>query len=79
MYDVHVRTTLDLDDDLIQVARNLAQQRGASMGQVVSDLLRKALEPKEAPVMRNGVPLFVPKKNAKKPSLDLVNELRDQG
>jgi hypothetical protein len=48
------------------------------MGQVISELARRALEPKAAPRMRNGVPLFVPKAGAKKPHLALVNELRDE-
>lgn len=72
-----VRTTLELDDDLVHVAKQLASQRDMTMGQVVSGLLRQALEPKAVPRMRNGVPLFAPKRGARKPSLDLVNRLRD--
>ena len=73
-----VRTTLDIDDDLIQVAKELAQRRGRSTGQVVSELLRQVLAPKPAAQVRNGVPLFAPKLAAKKPSLALVNRLRDE-
>jgi hypothetical protein len=76
-YSEAVRTTLELDDDLVHVARQLASQRDMTMGQVVSGLLRQALEPKAAPRMRNGVPLFTPKPGARKPNLDLVNRLRD--
>jgi hypothetical protein len=72
-----MRTTLDIDDDLLQMARDLARQRGATMGQVVSELIRRAVEPQQPVRMRNGVPLFAPKPGAKKPSLDLVNRLRD--
>ena len=74
-----MRTTLDIDDDLIEIARQLSTQRGASMGRVISDLARQALEPKGEHKMRNGVPVFVPKAGAKKPSLALVNRLRDDG
>jgi hypothetical protein len=73
-----MRTTLDIDDDLVQVARQLARQRGITMGQVISELARNALEPRTAPTMRNGVPLFVPKTGARKPHLALVNQLRDE-
>ena len=73
-----MRTTLELDDDLVQVAKQLAEQRGMTMGKVISDLTRKALEPKAAPRMRNGVPLFVPKRGARKPHLALINRLRDE-
>jgi hypothetical protein len=78
MYNGHMRTTLDLDEDLIQLARQLAQQRGMTIGQVVSDLARQALEAKPAPKVRNGVQLFVPRRGARKPHLALVNRLRDE-
>jgi hypothetical protein len=72
-----MRTTLDLDDDLLQAAKQLAQQRGKTAGQVVSELVRAALKPKTVPRMRNGVLLFEPKKGARRPHLALVNRLRD--
>ncbi|MGA9626779.1 MAG: hypothetical protein WBL65_14035 [Bryobacteraceae bacterium] len=68
---------MEIDDDLVQVARQLAQQRKTTMGQVISELARKAMEPKNAPRKRNGVLLFDPKPGARKPSVALVNELRD--
>jgi len=73
-----MRTTLEIDDDLVQVARQLAQQRKTTMGQVISQLVRKAMEPKNAPRMRNGVLLFDPKPGARKPGMALVNRLRDE-
>jgi hypothetical protein len=72
-----VRTTLDIDDDLVQVARDMARQRRATMGQVVSELIRKAIAPAAQPKTRNGVQLFVPRPGARKPSLQMVNRLRD--
>lgn len=72
-----MRTTLDLDDDILEVAKQLAQQRGQTAGQIISELARRALEPAKAPRMRNGVPLFEPKAGAKKPHLALINRLRD--
>lgn len=73
-----MRTTLDLDEDILQVARQLARQRGATIGQIVSEMVRKSLEPKSALKVRNGVPLFAPKRGARKPGLALVNRLRDE-
>ena len=61
-----------------EAIEELAEQRRMTMGQVISDLVRKALEPKAPPRMRNGVPLFVPKARVKKPHLALVNRLRDE-
>ena len=77
-YPTGVRTTLELDDDLVQVARQLAQQRKTTMGQVISELARQALEPKRAPRTRNGVLLFDLRPGARKPSMALVNRLRDE-
>lgn len=73
-----MRTTLDLDEDLILVVKQLAEQRHSTMGQVVSQLMRKALEPQGKQRVRNGVPLFTPVAGASKPSLALVNRLRDE-
>jgi hypothetical protein len=72
-----MRTTLNLDEDVLQVARQLARQRGMTAGQVISELARQALEPKSPPKLRNGVPLFTPRPGARKPHLGLVNQLRD--
>jgi len=77
-YHTSVRTTLEIDDDLVQVARQLAQQHRTTMGQVISQLVRKGMEPKSAPRMRNGVLLFELKPGARKPSMALVNRLRDE-
>ena len=38
-----MRTTLDIDDDLLAAAKELARREGASAGSVVSRLLRQAL------------------------------------
>ena len=78
LYNQPMRTTLNLDDDVLQVAKQLARQRGTTAGQVISELARQALEPKSPPKVRNGVPLFTPKPGARKPHLALVNQLRDE-
>ena len=38
-----MRTTLDIDDDLLAAAKELARRQGRSAGQVVSALLRQSL------------------------------------
>ena len=40
-----MRTTVDIDDDVLQVARSLAKSRGISLGQAHSQLARKGLQP----------------------------------
>ena len=74
-----VRTTLDIDPDVLQAAKELAEHRGTTAGKVLSELARKALAPKTRAAVRNGVPLL-PRRPAgtPRPTLALVNRLRDE-
>jgi hypothetical protein len=38
-----MRTTLNIDEDVLAAAKELSQMRGCSMGRVVSDLCRAAI------------------------------------
>jgi hypothetical protein len=38
-----MRTTLDIDEDVLAAARELARADGRTMGEVISDLARRAL------------------------------------
>lgn len=38
-----MRTTLDIDDDILSAAKELAKVEGRTAGQVISDLARRAL------------------------------------
>lgn len=74
-----VRTTLSIDDDVLQAAKEIAANRGTTTGRVISDLARKALEPKRVPRVRNGVPLMPRRpKGSPRPTMELVNRLRDE-
>lgn len=80
MMIIVLRTTLDIDTDVLQAARELAEAHGQTIGQVVSALARKGLEAPRAAGVRNGVPLFAPRRSVgPKPTMKLVNELRDDG
>lgn len=74
-----MRTTLDLEDDVLQAAKELAEMRKTTTGRVVSELIRKALQARRsgAPRVRNGVPLIRRKPGASIMTMALVNELRD--
>ena len=75
----HMRTTLDLDDDILQAAKELADVRGTTAGKVVSDLARKALQARRrAPRVRNGVPLLRHRPGAPVMTMAMVNERRDE-
>jgi hypothetical protein len=82
-----MRTTLDLDEDILYAAKQLAQQQRKSMGQVVSELVRDALSAKLAipakptpagvsePLHQYGI-FPLPNRGAIV-SNELVNKLRD--
>jgi hypothetical protein len=75
-----MRTTLDLDPDVLQAAKELAAASNSTAGKIISALVRKALEPSRSVRVRNGVPLLSPRKaGAPKPTMKLVNDLRDEG
>lgn len=50
-----MRTTLDIDDDLLAAAKELARRQGGTTGQVVSRLLRDSLTGGGAAAVRNSV------------------------
>jgi hypothetical protein len=80
--DLAMRTTLDIDDDVLQAAKEIAASRQLTAGQVLSELARKGLEPASSADrarLRNGVPIL-PRRSAgaPRPTMRLVNELRDQ-
>ena len=74
-----MRTTLDLDDDILQAAKELAHSRGVTAGRVISDLARQALSQSgsSGPV-RNGVPLLAARPAGEpRVTMKRVNDLRD--
>jgi hypothetical protein len=74
-----VRTTLDIEDDILSAAREIARQRGSSVGQVLSDLARQALTASQTGgEVRDGVPLFPLRPDGGIVTLELVNQLRDE-
>ncbi len=74
-----MRTTLDIDRDVLEAAREIAASRRTTAGRVLSDLARKALEPRRVARVRNGVPLMPRRpKGGARPTMALVNKLRDE-
>ena len=73
-----MRTTLDIDEDVLQAAKEIAAMRNPTAGRVLSELARKGLRP-AAPTSssRNGVPLLPPRPGEGPVSMKLVNRLRD--
>lgn len=75
-----MRTTLQIDDDLIETARAIAERDHRTMGDVVSELMRKGIqaEGQISPRNRLGLPVL-PARGLRKPvTLEFVNRLRDE-
>ena len=74
-----MRTTLDIADDVLQAAKELAAARRETAGHVLSELARKGLAgPERSGRTRNGVPLLSRRPaGARRPTMKVVNELRD--
>ncbi|WP_266008388.1 CopG family transcriptional regulator [Paucibacter sp. PLA-PC-4] len=79
-----MRTTLDIDDDLLMAAKELARREGSSAGAVISRLLRASLTGGEGSAAARGMAAkpvagFAP--FAARPgvvtSLEQVNALRE--
>ena len=60
-----MRTTLTIDDDVLDAARALAEQSHRSLGKVISDLARRGLKPRAEYRTRGGVPCFTVSENAR--------------
>jgi hypothetical protein len=74
-----MRTTLDIEDELLLMVKEIARQRGTTAGSVVSSLLRESLQPKSFKVeYRDGVPLLPRRPNGPVVTSELVNRLRDE-
>ncbi|KVE03117.1 CopG family transcriptional regulator [Burkholderia anthina] len=72
-----MRTTLDIDDDVLAFARERAKP-GMSIGKVISDLARAALQRTTTnQSSRNGLPLMPVSRTARPVTPDIVNQLRD--
>ena len=52
-----MRTTLDLDDDVLSAARELARNRNASIGAVISELARAGMRPSSVQII-DGLPII---------------------
>jgi hypothetical protein len=74
-----MRTTLDLDADILRAVREMASANGTTAGKVMSDLVRNALELGDSPRSRNGVPLLPSRgRDASKITTEFVEELLDE-
>jgi hypothetical protein len=77
-----VRTTLDIEEDVLQAAKDLAAREKSTAGRVLSRLARLALRTPAASIggktaSKNGVPVF-PAREGELITLDHVRQLMDE-
>ncbi|HWT32532.1 MAG TPA: hypothetical protein VN107_02140 [Microbacterium sp.] len=73
-----MRTTVNIDDDVLAAARQYADARGLTLGEALSQLARATLtERAREGGRRNGIVLLPRAVGAGSATLDDVNRLRD--
>lgn len=59
-----MRTTLDIDPDVLKAAKELAAKERSTAGKIISDIFRKGIQASQAHAakggytMKNGIPLM---------------------
>lgn len=76
--EVNVRTTIDIDQDVLLAVKEIALRENISMGKALSNLARQSLTSPSAASMRNQIPLFPQQPGASVVTMELINQLRDE-
>jgi hypothetical protein len=73
-----MRTTLAIDDDVLSAAKEMAAAQNRTVGEVISSLARRGLNPVAAKRhTRNGIPLLPRRKEAVVVTSELIRQLRE--
>ena len=78
-----MRTTLDIEEDVLQAAKGLAAKEKSTAGAVISRLARQGLlsagrsTESSAPKIRNGIPVF-PMREDEIMTMDHIQRLLDE-
>ena len=75
-----MRTTLEIDDDVIEAARMLAKLKGQGIGRAISDLARRGLVPDASPVVevQDGIPVWKHGPGAVSVTSEMVRNLAEE-
>jgi hypothetical protein len=78
-----MRTTLTIDDDVLQAAKELADMQRRTAGEIISEWARKGFFARtdtmaSEATMRNGIPVLPRRPGAKIVTMKLVKELMDE-
>ena len=73
-----MRTTLQIDDDVLEASRSLAEAEGRTLGQVVSRLARRGLAPRPQETTDSGFPVFSVSAGAPPITLEMVKRASEE-
>jgi hypothetical protein len=73
-----MRTTLNLEDDVIELVRRYAESRSIAIGKAVSDLVRRGLETRAPTRIVNGLVVFDLPPESPRISSQRVKELESE-
>jgi hypothetical protein len=73
-----MRTTLNLDEDVVRAARSLARQRSKSLGEVISELARRGILAVRATTKRGELPVFKVNPHERPLTLEDVKRIEDE-
>lgn len=73
-----MRTTLNLDDDVLEKVKEYADSRSVALGRAASDLIRQGLAAPIQTRIVNGLHVLVLPPNSPPVDLELVRRLEDE-
>ena len=73
-----MRTTINLEEDVLRVVRSMARERGESLGSVVSALIRKALRPPTGVAYSSDFPVFLVREDAPPITPEMVESAMEE-
>ena len=74
-----MRTTVTLDDDIVQLVARHAKLRGVSLGKTISDLVRRGLNAPTPSLDRNGLVMFQLPEDSPKVTTREVRRIEAEG
>jgi hypothetical protein len=74
-----MRTTLTLDDDILELAARQARLRGVSLGKTVSDLVRRGLHAPTPAREKGGLVMFQLPADSPQVTTDEVRRIEIEG
>lgn len=73
-----MRTTLNLDDDAVEILRNYSQERSLPMGKAASELVRKGSVARTPTRIVNGVVVFDVPADSPRITTERIRELESE-